>query len=79
MHISIGGFPEEVDEAQIREALEAYGAEVESVTLEPDSGGHTLAVVEVATDKTGAKILAEAINGRIWQGHRLRARAFLFE
>jgi len=78
MHISISGFPADVEAHDIQEALENYGAAVTSVTLEPDSGGHTMAVVDVDTDETGARVLAEKISGRIWQGKRLRARAFLF-
>jgi len=78
MHISIAGFPADVEEEDIRKALENHGAMVHSVTLEPNSGDHTLAVVDVETDETGARALAERINGRIWRGRRLRARAFLF-
>ncbi len=78
MHISIAGFPQDVEEEEIRRALEEAGARVRSVTMEPDSGGHTMAVVDVDTDETGARALAEAINGRMWRGRRLRARAFLF-
>ncbi len=79
MHISIGGFPEQVTEAEIREALERFGAKVKSVTLEPGSGDHTLALVDVETDEPGAKALAERINGYIWKGKRLRSRVFLFQ
>jgi hypothetical protein len=78
MHNSIGGFPAEVEEKEIREALAAYGVPITDVTLAPDSGGHTLALVDVDTDELGAKALAEKLNGHIWRGRRLRARAHLF-
>ena len=35
-------------------------------------------MVDVDTDETGAKIIAERINGHVWKGKRLRARAYLF-
>ncbi len=79
MYISIGGFPEQVTETEIREALERFGAKVSSVTLEPGSGDYTLALVDVDTDESGAKALAERINGHVWKGKRLRSRVFLFQ
>jgi hypothetical protein len=79
MHLSISGFPDDTEEEEIRTALEEFGATVNTITMEPsDDGGHTLALVDVDTDDTGAKIIAEKINGRIWKGKRLRARAYLF-
>ncbi len=79
MRISISGFPEDTSESEIRTALEDFGATVKQITMEPsDDGKRTLAVVDVDTDETGAKIIAEKINGRIWKGRRLRARAYLF-
>jgi len=79
MRISISGFPEDTGEDEIRSALENFGATVDRITMEPsDNGKRTLAVVDVDTDDTGAKMLAEKINGRIWKGQRLRARAYLF-
>ncbi len=78
MHLSIGGFAPEATEEEIRAALQEAGVQVASVTIEPGEGEQTLAVVDVETDETGAKALAERINGRIWNGRRLRARAFLF-
>jgi len=79
MHISISGFPADTGEDEIRTALEAFGATVNAITMEPsDNGKRPLAVVDVDTDETGAKIIAERINGHIWKGKRLLARAYLF-
>ncbi len=79
MRISIAGFPAKVDEDEIKAALAEHGVPVRSVTLEPDNDGkRTLAVVDVDTDETGARALAERLDGRIWRDHKLRARAHLF-
>lgn len=79
MHISIANFPADTTKEEIREALEEAGATVLKVTLEPsDNGKRTLAVVEVDTDETGARALAESLNGHLWKGKQLRARAYLF-
>lgn len=79
MHISISGFPADTSEEEIREALEESGATVTKITMEPsDSGKRTLAVVDVDTDETGAKVIAERIDGHVWKGRRLTARAYLF-
>ena len=79
MRISISGFPADTTDEEIRSAFEDFGATVNGITMEPsDDGKRTLAVVDVDTDETGAKMLAEKINGHIWKGQRLRARAYLF-
>ncbi len=79
MHISVSDFPPGTTEEEVRQVLEAYGVPIRSVTLEgkPD-GPHTLAVVDIDTDQTGARALAGRIDGHIWKGRRLRAYAHLF-
>ncbi len=79
MRISIAGFPADVEKEEIAAALAEHGVAVRTVTLEPDGDGkRTLAVVDVDTDETGARALAERLDGRIWRDHKLRARAHLF-
>jgi len=79
MHIAISNFSPETTIDEIRQALEDFGVSIRDITLENDEDGdHTLALVDVDTDELGAKALAERINGHVWKGRRLRARAYLF-
>ena len=80
MHISIRGFSPETSEQEIRQALEDFGVQVNSITYKTDeaSGSVPLAIVDVETDQLGAKVLAEHIDGRFWKGKKLRARSYLF-
>ncbi|WP_293688127.1 RNA recognition motif domain-containing protein [Thiolapillus sp.] len=79
MHISISGFPPDTTIEELREPLEEYGAVIRDLTIEPSNNeDNYIAMVDVDTDDTGCKILAEKINGRIWKGKKLRARHFLF-
>lgn len=79
MNIGISGFPPDTTEAEIREALENFGAVVNSISIEPsEKEGGYLATVDVDTDETGCKVLAEQINGKLWKGKQLRATAYLF-
>ena len=79
MHISISGFPPETTEDELREPLEEYGAVIKHITIEPSKNkDNYTAIIDVDTDETGCKLLAEKINGHIWKGKRLRARYYLF-
>lgn len=79
MHISIMGFPPGTSEAEIREPLEEYGAIINKITIQPsDMEDRWLAIVDLETDATGRKVLAEKINGRVWKGRKLRAINYLF-
>ncbi|WP_041066868.1 hypothetical protein [Thiolapillus brandeum] len=79
MHISVSGFPPGTTEEELREPLEEFGAVIKSIKIEPSEDDHNqMALINVDTDETGCKILAEKINGRIWKGRKLRARYFLF-
>ena len=79
MKITIGGFPPDTTEEEIREPLEQFGAVINSITIEKsklDDG--QMAVLDVDTDETGCKVLAEKINGTLWKGRKLRAHSYLF-
>ena len=79
MKIAIGGFPPDTSEAEIRQALEEFGAVVNSVRIETSEvEDKYLATVDVDTDETGARMLAEKIDGKFWKGKVLRANAYLF-
>lgn len=79
MHISVSGFPPDTTEEELKEPLEEFGAAVKSIKIEPSEDDHNyMALIDVDTDETGCKILAEKINGRVWKGRKLRARYFLF-
>ena len=77
MHISIRGFSPDTPEQEIRQALEDFGAQVNSITYEASSGEPQV-IVDVETDRLGAKALAGQIDGRFWKGKKLRARSYLF-
>ncbi|MEA3291172.1 MAG: RNA-binding protein, partial [Pseudomonadota bacterium] len=79
MNIGISGFPPDTSEADIREALEKYGAIINKITIQPSKreDGY-LANVDVDTDETGCKVLVEKINGVFWKGRKLRAHSYLF-
>ena len=79
MHISVSGFPPDTTEEELREPLEEFGAIIKNIKIEPSEDDHNyMALIDVDTDETGCKILAEKINGRVWKGRKLRARYFLF-
>ncbi len=79
MHISISGFPPDTTEQDLREPLEEFGAIVKSIRIEPSDDDHNyLALIDVDTDETGCKVLADRINGHVWKGRKLRARYYLF-
>lgn len=79
MHISIGGFPPGTTEAEIREPLEEFGAVINEITIQSsEKDGGYIAIVDVDTDETGCKVLAEKINGKLWKGVALRAKSYLF-
>lgn len=79
MHISIGGFPPGTTEAEIREPLEEFGAVINEITIQSsEKDGGYMAIVDVDTDETGCKVLAEKINGKLWKGVALRAKSYLF-
>lgn len=79
MKFVIGGFPPETTEQEIREPLEEFGAVITKVTIQPsEKEDGFLAIVEVDTDETGRKVLAEKINGKMWKGRKLRAPSILF-
>ncbi|WP_456444753.1 hypothetical protein [Thiolapillus sp.] len=79
MHISVSGFPPDTTEEELREPLEEFGAVIKNIKIEPSADDHNyMALINVDTNETGCKILAEKINGRVWKGRKLRARYFLF-
>ncbi|WP_457676447.1 hypothetical protein [Thiolapillus sp.] len=79
MHISISGFPPDTTEQDLREPLEEFGAIVKNIRIEPSDDDHNyLALIDVDTDETGCKVLADRINGHVWKGRKLRARYYLF-
>ena len=79
MHISVSGFPPDTTEEELREPLEEFGAIIKNIKIEPSEDDHNyMALIDVDTDKTGCRILADRINGRVWKGRKLRARYFLF-
>jgi len=59
MDISIGGFPPDTTEAEIREPLEEFGAVINKITIQPsEKEGGYMAIVDVDTDETGCMLLA---------------------
>ena len=78
MEIIIAGFPPETTEDEIKEALETYGVTTCKVTiLKSHDPSRYTATVDVDTDETGCRVLAEKINGTVWKGKKLRANYFL--
>lgn len=71
MRIVIGNLPDDVSEAGIREALQAY-APVDKIKLVKESGAPT-AVIETAMARPQAEELAKRISGRIYHGKPLSA------
>ena len=79
MHISVTGFPPDTTEEELREPFEKFGAVIKNIKIEPSEDDHNyMALIDVDTDETGCRILADKINGRVWKGRKLRARYFLF-
>ncbi len=79
MKISIGGFPPDTTEEEIRKPLEEFGAVINKISIQPsEKEGGYMAILDVDTDETGCKVLAEQINGKMWKGKQLRARSFMF-
>ena len=79
MKISIGGFPPDTTETEIREPLEEFGAVINKITIQPsEKESRYMAILDVDTDEAGCKVLAEQINGKVWKGRKLRARSYLF-
>ncbi len=78
MKIGVGGFPPETDAAEIRQALEDFGVPVNEVTIEasPDPSRY-LALIDADVDETGARVLVELIDGKVWRGKQLRAERYL--
>jgi len=78
MEIVISGFAPETTEADLREAMETYGAHVLSINiLISNNPDRYVAMIDVETDELGCKVLVEKVNGLVWNGHRLRAGYFL--
>ena len=78
MEIIIAGFPPDTTEDEIKEALEGYGAPtLEVKIMESNDPDRYTAAVDVDTDETGCRVLAEKINGTVWKGKKLRANYFL--
>ncbi|HHJ17266.1 MAG TPA: RNA-binding protein [Gammaproteobacteria bacterium] len=78
MEIIISGFPPETTEDEIKEALESHGAPILEVKImESNDVDRYTATVDVDTDETGCRVLAEKVNGTVWKGKKLRANYFL--
>ena len=79
MNIGISGFTPDTTEEEIREALEKFGAVVNSVKITASNDpGRFVATVDIDTDKLGMKVIAEKINGTVWKGKRLTATGYLY-
>ena len=79
MHITISGFPPDTTTEDLRAPLEEFGAKVRDISIQPSKDQSAyMAIVEVDTDKTGAKVLANKIDGKIWRGKKLRSRYYIF-
>lgn len=79
MQVGISGFSEEVTEADIHDVLSEYGCTVLSVKIHDSEDKHRrLAMVDIDTDHSGAKMLAEKIDGLVWRGTTLHSETFLF-
>jgi hypothetical protein len=75
MHINIDNLPPGVTVEELREFLGASD-EIENIQL-TDAGNadNVVAVVTVNTSQTGAKAMAEFIDGRFYKERRVSARA----
>ena len=79
MQIGLEGFPDDVTESDILAELEAFGCTINKITIHSSPiPNKQLAMIDVATDTTGAKALARRINGHVWRGKTLRAEVFVF-
>ena len=78
MNLSIRGFPADTTEQEIRDALEKFGAKVNSVEIMlSENPDRHLAVVDIDTDRLGIDVIADRINGVVWKGKRLVAQGTL--
>ena len=81
MKIGIAGFPPDTTEEEIGQALKDFGVPVRHVLIEPSNDPERfLAVVDAEVDETGARVLVELINDKVWKGKSLRAQSYrMFE
>ncbi len=76
MNVLIDHLPTDATEAGVREILAEHGVPVTSVRLSNEGNpDHLVAVVALDTDEAGARALAGMVDGRLWKGRRLSARA----
>ncbi len=79
MNVIINQLPPDTSEEEIRQILSEHGVPVVSVKLTAEGNpDYQAAVVKLDTDHAGAQGLANALDGRVWRGHRLRARPLVF-
>jgi RNA recognition motif-containing protein len=71
--IVIGNLPDNISEAEIREALKEY-APIEKISLIKESDAPT-AIIETDATHAYATALAQRINGRLYHGRALTAWA----
>jgi hypothetical protein len=79
MDIGLSGFPRGVNADDLREGLQALGADVIDVKVfEAPEGTETFALVKVDTDASGVAALVDMINGKVWRGSVLTAERYVY-
>lgn len=79
MNIFVRGFPPDTTSEEIKQAIQDFGAPVNKVDIQPsDDPDRYVAVIDTPVDNTGARVLAEKINGTVWKGKKLVAENMLF-
>ena len=77
MKIGIAGFPPDTTEEEIGQALKDFGVPVKHVVIESSNDpGRFLAVVDAEVDETGARVLVDLINNKMWKGKMLQAHSY---
>ena len=77
MKIGIAGFPPNTTEEEISQALKDFGVPVRHVLIEQSNDPNRfLAVVDAEVDETGARVLVDLINNKMWKGKMLEAHRY---
>ncbi|MFQ5643980.1 MAG: hypothetical protein ACE5FQ_09795 [Thiogranum sp.] len=76
MNVVIRNLPEDSNEDEIRGLLQEHGVPVTGVTLSNEGNAELcVAVVALDTNRAGADALVKMLDGKIWRGRTLAARA----
>ncbi len=76
MNVIIRDLPDNTSEEEIGELLKEHGVPVTGVTMTNEGDEeYYVAVVALDTDRAGAAALVKMLDGKLWRGKILKARA----